>query len=291
MAKLMIEGGATVSGTDHTLRETAKAAFKTTAADATYYDSYNSSAQSTTGTTKITNCEKTLTTHGGKIIVFASVPVYQSGGTGSVQLYVDGTSAAGMIYTSNTTAKQSYSGMVVLDNIPAGTHTFTLYFKPQNSSYTAYVSNYTNSCICVFELPTLDDSTDTILVPTEASIEHLSEQLDNFGTGIFTYSTTQEVPIGTWIDGKTIYRKVYNTGNVSNAQKSISHGISNLSWVVNIYGTIKTGGSWYNLDRVSTNAANQNIALVVDATRIFLIGGSDASFTQGSYVVLEYTKS
>lgn len=290
MAKLMIEGGATVSGTDHTLRETARAAFKTTAADAAYYSDYNSSAQSATGMTKITNCEKTLTTHGGKVIVFASAPIYQSGGTGAVYVYVDGVSTKGMIWTSNTTSKQSYSGMVVLTDIPAGTHTFALYFRPQSASYTAYVSNYTNSCICVFELPALDDSTDTILVPTEASVEYLSEQLDNFGTGVFTYSTTQEVPIGTWIDGKTIYRKVYNTGNVSNATKTVNHGISNLSWVVNAYGFIKTSGSWYQLSRVSTSAANQNIAIVVSASQILLVGGNDASFTQGSYVVLEYTK-
>ena len=103
------------------------------------------------------------------------------------------------------------------------------------------------------------------------------------------YSTT-EIPIGTWIDGKKIWRKVINTGNVSSATKVVAHGITGITWVVNAYGMIKTGGTWYHLDRISGSAANQQIAIVVTSTEVQLVAGSDASFSQGSYVVIEYTK-
>ena len=102
--------------------------------------------------------------------------------------------------------------------------------------------------------------------------------------------STSEIPIGRWIDGKKIWRKVINTGNVSSATKVVAHGITGITWVINAYGMIKAGGTWYHLDRISGSAANQQIAIVVTPTEVQLVAGSDANFSQGSYVVIEYTK-
>ena len=123
------------------------------------------------------------------------------------------------------------------------------------------------------------------------SVEINGVDLFNYIDEFHEYSTSQEIPIGKWIDGKTIYRKVFNVGAIASNTVTINHGISNLDWVINMYGSAKTGGSWYNLDRVSATASNQQVALVVSSTQLFVTAGTDANFSQGCYVVLEYTKS
>ena len=53
------------------------------------------------------------------------------------------------------------------------------------------------------------------------------------------YSTTEQV-IGTWIDGKPIYRKVINFGSLPNAEsKSVAHNIANIDFIVNVWGMAK----------------------------------------------------
>lgn len=100
-----------------------------------------------------------------------------------------------------------------------------------------------------------------------------------------------EIAIGTWIDGKTLYRKVFNVGSIQSNTVTINHGISNLDWVVQMYGTAKMNNTWYSLDRVSTLANNQQVGMSVSGSQLIVTAGSDANFTQGCYIVVEYTKS
>ena len=58
----------------------------------------------------------------------------------------------------------------------------------------------------------------------------------NYINDLNTCSTTEK-RVGTWINGKPLYRKVINIGNLPNATyKDVSHGISNMGIVTDISG-------------------------------------------------------
>lgn len=103
------------------------------------------------------------------------------------------------------------------------------------------------------------------------------------------YSTT-ETEIGTWIDNKKIYRKVINTGQISSTTKSVAHNISNLSFVINMFGVAIEAGVYYTLPRISNSNTDRQIAVKCDTTNVYLEAGTNANFSD-SYVVIEYTKS
>ena len=108
-------------------------------------------------------------------------------------------------------------------------------------------------------------------------------------------STSLEIRIGTWFDGKPIYRKVIQTGQISSTSKSVAHNITSLGssvldTVVKLTGIAKSGSVSYTLPRVSTSNLNQFIDLRANATQIVLSAGSDANFDD-SHVIIEYTKT
>ena len=106
---------------------------------------------------------------------------------------------------------------------------------------------------------------------------------------IFIYSTGEKI-IGKWTDNKNIYRKVINTGQISSATKTVNHGISGLSNVINVYGICKSAaGNYYTLPRIEPSNQNAQIALSVSNTAITIQTGTNANFAS-SFVVIEYTK-
>ncbi len=108
------------------------------------------------------------------------------------------------------------------------------------------------------------------------------------------YSTTER-PIGIWIDGSIIYRKVVDMGTSSSGNISVNHDISNLDKVINVYGiasnNYNSNITQYSIPKVSNSSYNNQIGIDVTATQITLINGSSVSFNVGSFVVIEYTKS
>ena len=260
MAKLMVEGTATISGTDYTLRDTARLAASKLEVGCDSYCSYNGSEQSMTSMTLITGCSKTITTHGGPVVVFASVPFYQSGGTGAVYAYVDGNAKDGLIWTSNTTSKQAYSGMLVLKDIPAGSHTFELRARSQSGSYTAKISSYTNSCLCVFELPITNENVDYVTVPTDATVMALTQALNRaasfadlwypVGSIYLTVNDVNPTTLfgGTWVRvgaGRMLISAGYGTNPVLSTNTYTGRGNPSYS-NTNIFPAGELGGEDYH---------------------------------------------
>lgn len=109
--------------------------------------------------------------------------------------------------------------------------------------------------------------------------------------------STLETKIGTWIDGKPIYRKVIPfTRNTSANSTNITHNISNLGDVVNCYGYFKDGAvtrlipQFYYADMTTYSIS----IYTIDATRVALFYGDwyrYATTITNSYIVLEYTKT
>lgn len=104
------------------------------------------------------------------------------------------------------------------------------------------------------------------------------------------YSTSEADTGFTWIDGKIIYKKTVDIGNLpNNTSKSVAHNISNLSTLVKIEGAAKSSTGFLPLPTVLTVAANQ-VGVTVDSTNVNIYTGLDRSSYSG-YVTLYYTKS
>lgn len=121
------------------------------------------------------------------------------------------------------------------------------------------------------------------------------------------YSTTEEVAIGTWIDGKTIYRKVFEVTISSGTNgtpviTSVEHGIENFYQLVDLRcinnsSTMKTSIGAYgliptNLTNLSSwnNIKNYSIRPTVTSSKIMIDAGiqwNKAVIT----VIIDYTKT
>ena len=113
--------------------------------------------------------------------------------------------------------------------------------------------------------------------------------------------STNEIKIGSWIDGKPLYRKViYISALPNNNVASYSAGISNLKRLINMTGWFQgNGGSSTGNDTITrpmnfflANAENFNIYgfYNISSDNIRITTSTDLSYLSG-YVIMEYTKT
>ena len=104
--------------------------------------------------------------------------------------------------------------------------------------------------------------------------------------------STDEVIIGTWIDGKPLYQKTLDIGSAS-GNSNISHGISNLDMITNAYGSFLQGGTYREkLPKIvnGNNAWSADFADFTDTSFSLSIGSAIGTATKIS-ITLEYTKT
>lgn len=129
---------------------------------------------------------------------------------------------------------------------------------------------------------------------TDALSAKQGKELSGKITKNSTYSTVEQA-VGTWIDGKTIYRKVINFGALPNAtKKEVQHNISNLKNFTKIEGiAIRNDNTNFSqsLPLIYKNVdAGYNTALIANNTVVGIETNNDRSNFNG-YVTLEYTKT
>lgn len=135
----------------------------------------------------------------------------------------------------------------------------------------------------------------TILVANNTTIITNSE-ITNKIAGItaknvdFTTYSTDEKIVGTWIDGKKIYKKTIDCGALpNNSTKDVNHNISGLGMFVKIEGIASNGTLTYPLP-ISTPTTSYLVSLSVTTTQVSIrTAATYSSFS--SYVTLYYTKS
>lgn len=105
-----------------------------------------------------------------------------------------------------------------------------------------------------------------------------------------SYSTTEQV-VGTWIDGKPIYRKVIECGALpNNANKDVVHNIQNLGVTIKCNGmAVRTSDSRALTIPDSTPSAE--ISCGVTNTNVYITTHNDRSSFNNSFLILEYTKT
>ena len=114
-----------------------------------------------------------------------------------------------------------------------------------------------------------------------------------------TYSSTSEKIIGTWIDGKPVYRKVVPvTLPAYNQPTSSTHGIANMDVLVNFslhwYDT--SDGAWYDRFRLWEESYGIAMEMNVDGTNVNINTNKTNSIdwtsrTSKAFAILEYTKT
>ena len=115
------------------------------------------------------------------------------------------------------------------------------------------------------------------------------------------YSTTETV-IGTWIDGKPLYRKVIKVTSIDSANNNydVAISISNLNEIVNIGGVIKITGTNTYKPVTTIYTDNSNAINSIFSFSVYAITNSYISLSYGNwwkeifdkaYIILEYTKT
>ena len=109
------------------------------------------------------------------------------------------------------------------------------------------------------------------------------------------YSTSEQ-RIGTWIDGKPIYRKVI-TGTVSSATEDVSSGISNLDLIIDVKcifsGTnaIRPNPFTYGSNTSTSNWYSGWTYYKDDNEFRFELGSSFLAASNNYTLIIEYTKT
>jgi hypothetical protein len=117
-------------------------------------------------------------------------------------------------------------------------------------------------------------------------------QFDIDGHGYTENYSTIEMKVGTWINGKPIYKKTVDTGGLPNAtSKNVAHNISNIEWVVNSEGQAYSGTTWVSLNRKGAYDDASSVRLAVTHTQIGIATLGDMSQYTQSYVTILYTKT
>ena len=211
-------------------------------------------------------------------------------------------------YVDNAIANVPSGGNVDLSNYYTKAETNALIPSLQGYATEEYVSTAINS------IPATDLSNYYTKAETYSKTEVDTLVANSGGGGSSSgdntniYSKTEEVAIGTWIDGKTIYRKVFEMTIRSDIQNgtpqitSIEHGIENFNELVDLRcinksSTMKTSIGAYGLFPVNltslsswNNIKNYSIRPTVTNTKIMIDAGiqwKGAVIT----VIVEYTKT
>ena len=113
------------------------------------------------------------------------------------------------------------------------------------------------------------------------------------GVGVLNYSTSEQSTGITWINGKTIYQKTINIGNLpNNTIKTVAHGITRITAVIKIEGWCysTSTGTWRKLPTMYRGSEiAYNTAVEVNSTNISIGNQADRSEYTG-YVTIWYTK-
>lgn len=105
-----------------------------------------------------------------------------------------------------------------------------------------------------------------------------------------TYSTSQEVACGTWIDGKTIYKKTINFGTLPNStNKTVAHNISGFGDLVKIDGVAYNSNTG-NYFPITFNDSTRCAVAYANATNVVVFTNSDLTQYK-AYISICYTKS
>lgn len=155
-----------------------------------------------------------------------------------------------------------------------------------------------------FFLSTLPKATASVLggikVGTGLSIDSDGVLSSSGGASIYAnvfnksdiYSTTEKV-VGCWTDGRPIYQKSINTGQLpGSGNKTVAHGISNISKVINLFGSaFTTSGTAIGINMPRPSITTGTVEVTFQGDNLVIKVAQDMTGFADSYVTLQYTKT
>lgn len=141
------------------------------------------------------------------------------------------------------------------------------------------------------------DTNASAITSIQSDITSINSSITSIESDIETnssYSTTESV-VGTWIDGKPIYRKVLTTDHLANdGSINVPHGITNLGQLINCsfrwYDS--EDGRWYNNVRYGSTTLYIEEGGVTPTSVVLTSKGTNWSTrTSNVAIIIEYTKS
>lgn len=160
-------------------------------------------------------------------------------------------------------------------------------FKTSTSGITEFQDMRTS-----LSIPTIYDDIRQMVQDAIDSIEEGSA----FVTKTEASYSSEEINTGkTWIDGKTIYRKVISIGNLPNNTTSLSpHGISDIETIIDVnpkWHDTSGDSSWYTSNRIDSSTIK--LTFRANTTNIIIegLGANWGTRTENCTVTLEYTKT
>ena len=169
--------------------------------------------------------------------------------------------------------------------------------------YTKYSNEPTLNCLPVFDWSE-NDFNFNVPVTVNGNISlsgeltigdtNVLDEISTIKNNLFNLNyETSEVKTGeVWIDGKPIYRKVFQVSAIQSKAVTINHNISNANivWVDTSHSFLLVGNNTYSLPRIG-NSINQCVGVQATRSTFTISAGSDASFSGGAIVTLLYTKT
>lgn len=114
---------------------------------------------------------------------------------------------------------------------------------------------------------------------------------DVSGDGSPDYSTTETNTGKKWIDGKPIYRRVFQTTGVNNEIKNVAP-ISNVSTIVSISGIESNNpGNWGTIPYVHDNTKANDVGVDYYNGYVRLLSRDINTSAWNIYIIVEYTKT
>lgn len=132
-------------------------------------------------------------------------------------------------------------------------------------------------------------------LPVGTVVDYDGEDVPAGWEKIDDYSTN-ETKIGTWIDGKPLYRKVLNFNETVNVNETFtkSHGISNVDqlFIRHAYLYVPMQGLNYPLNQVGYNGnLTEKCYCWADRNNVYLYSNSGYNTNWYKCFILEYTKT
>jgi hypothetical protein len=192
---------------------------------------------------------------------------------------------ANVVSTYSTSTTDAYSAAYVNSVIPT-VNNATIKIKKNGTDVATFTANQATDVTADLSIPTnFADLSGTI------ATAQIADGAVTSAKASFTSYSTNETVIGTWVDGKPIYRKVIQITNpqTSNADYGIVSNV--MSSLVNLYGYMKMGNGVI-LPTPQTDSDSTYSVLFVQSNgtlrgRFSYINIAPAEV----YVVVEYTKT
>ena len=147
------------------------------------------------------------------------------------------------------------------------------------------------------EIPDINKVTDNDMNEIKNVVNNNDDELITINTKLTNATTysTDEIRVGTWMDNKSIYRKVITlrNGEIRSGYYEYNHNISNLDKVLNIYGMCYSSTQQHPIQRVVPDEmARWGIGLGdIKQSTFALHFGSGYQDINLVYIVIEYTKT